>query len=245
MSPVTATPGKPVTPHNMPFTAHLAELRRRLLVCLATVMLSTGLSFYFAKPLIQALQKLTPEGTLFVQLTPGEVFLSTFKFSVMAGIGLSLPVILYQVIRFISPGLEGKERRLVIPLVALGFALFMAGIAFGYGVILPAMLHFLLDYGSEFAQNQLSFASFLDFCGGFIFASGLTFQVPLFLLFASLIGFTSSSALLAQWKWAVVACFLLGAIVTPSPDPFSQLLMAGCLFGLYGVSVGLIKIFGK
>lgn len=229
----------------MTFVQHLEELRRRVILSVITVLATTTLTFLNANGILRALQVLAPKGTLFVQLTPGEVFMSSFKLSLMAGIGLALPVIIYQIIRFVSPGLESKERRFVIPLLTLGLLLFVAGVAFGYAVILPLMLTFLLDYGQAVAQNQLSIAAFIDFCTGFLVGSGLVFQMPLFLLFAALLGFVSSKQLRRQWKWALIGSFLLGAIITPSADPFSQVVMATSLFGLYGFSIGLITVFKR
>lgn len=229
----------------MPFTQHLAELRRRLMFCLGTVLVISLLTFLNVNTLILTLQTLVPPSTLFVQLSPGEVFLSGFKLSVLAGVGLSLPVILYHVIRFVSPGLQPRERRFVLPIVSLGLLLFVAGVAFGFKVILPMMLAFLLDFGQEVAINQLSIAYFLDFCTGFLFAAGLVFQIPLFMLFLSFTGLVTSAKLVKQWKWAVVCGFLLGAIITPSADPFSQSVMATTLMGLYGFSIGLVKVFGR
>lgn len=229
----------------MPFVQHLAELRRRLIVSFLAVLGGTVLAFLYAKPMIWALQALVPKTTTFVQLSPGEVFLSSFKLSMFAGIGLALPVILYQLFRFVSPGLEPKEKRFVFPLLMLGLLLFAGGVVFGYSVILPLMLQFLLDYGQDLAQNQLSIASFLEFCSGFLFASGLIFQLPVFFLSASFLGLVSSAKLVRQWKWAIIASFLLGAIITPSADPFSQMVMAVSLLGLYGLSIGLLKAFKR
>jgi sec-independent protein translocase protein TatC len=227
----------------MPFVEHLEELRGRIISCVIVLAATTLVTFFFVTPIIRLLQALVPHSTNFVQLTPGEVFLSSFKLSFFAGIGLALPVILYHVFRFVSPGLAPKEKRLVLPLLLLGLCLFAFGVIFGYSVILPLMLDFLLGYGQQVAQNQLSIAAFLNFCTSFLFASGLVFQLPLVLLLMSFIGLINSKKLLHMWKWAIVASFVIGAAVTPSADPFSQTVMAASLFGLYGFSIGLIKLF--
>lgn len=238
------TPGPTPSVSAMPFVQHLAELRQRLIISVIAVLGATITTFLYAKPIIQALQRLVPN-TVFVQLSPGEVFLASFKLSLFSGIGLALPVILYQVLRFVSPALKPEEKRYGFPLLILGLTLFASGVAFGYGVILPLMLGFLLDYGQGLAQNQLSIAFFLDFCTGFLFASGVIFQLPLLLLFSALVGLVSSLQLVTQWKWALIISFVVGAIITPSADPFSQMVMAGSLFGLYGFSILLIKLFKR
>lgn len=229
----------------MSFSQHLDELRSRIIWCVSTLTLASGLAFWQAPAIIRSLKILAPHSTIFVQLTPGEVFLASFKLSMMTGIGLSLPVFLYHAMRFILPGMRPKEQRLAVPLLLTSTILFVAGIAFGYWAVLPLMLTFLLDYGAEVAQNQLSIAAFLDFCTGFLFGSGLMFQLPMFLLLTALLGFVTSQQLAGWWKGALIGSFLLGAIVTPSADPFSQTVMAASLFGLYGVSLILIKAFGR
>ncbi len=235
----------PVIHHDaMTFTEHLAELRRRIIFCVVTVVVLSMVTFMYADPIIHVLQVLVPPKTVFVQLSPGEVFLASFKLSVFAGIGLSLPVILYHIFRFVSPGLEPKEKRYILPMLVLGFILFVVGVLVGYYGILPFMLDFLLGYGQSVAQNQLSIASFLNFCVGFLFASGLLFQIPLFLLLISFTGLINSTKLLKQWKWAIVMSFFLAAVATPSVDPFSQTVMAVCLVALYGFSILLMKVFG-
>lgn len=229
----------------MSFSQHLDELRTRVVTCVVVYAAATALAFWQAPAIIRSLKVLAPKTTLFVQLTPGEVFLSSFKLAMLSGLGLALPVLLYHTMRFVLPGMRPKEKRLVLPLLLIGTGLFAAGIAFGYYAVLPLMLTFLLDYGSEVAQNQLSIAAFLDFCTGFLFGSGVMFQLPLFLLFAALLGFVTSKQLTQGWKVALVGSFLLGAIVTPSADPFSQCVMASSLFALYGVSLVLVRAFGK
>lgn len=229
----------------MPFVQHLAELRQRAIVCLVSLVVASGVTFYYSSRLIEALQHLAPQTTLFFQLSPGEVFLASFKLSMFAGFGLTLPIFLYHTIRFVSPGLKPTERITVLPLLLVSLVLFAVGVLFGYKVILPMMLGFLLGYGQAVAQNQLSIAAFLDFCTGFLFASGLVFQLPLFLLFTAFTGLIDSARLRGQWRWALVASFLMGAIITPSPDPFSQVVMATSLFGLYGLSLMLMKVFGR
>lgn len=229
----------------MTFMEHLQELRKRIIVCCIALTMTTTVAFLYANPLILILQAVVPKHTVFVQLAPGEVFLSSFKLSLFAGIGLALPIILYQVFRFVSPGLSPREQRYVLPILGLGLVLFCSGVLFGYAVILPLMLDFLLGYGQTVAQNQLSIASFLNFCTGFLFASGLVFQLPLFLLLMSFVGLTNSKKLAQQWKWSIVVCFVLGAVVTPSADPFSQTVMALSLFGLYGLSIALMKVFKR
>jgi sec-independent protein translocase protein TatC len=229
----------------MPVTAHLAELRHRLLISLGVTLVFSAAAFGLAPTLITYLTWLAPKATVFVQLSPGEVLFSSIKISIFCGVGLALPVILYHVVRFTTPGLTQREKDWVMPLLILAPLLFGLGALFAYRVLLPLTLTLLLDYGQTVAQNHLSIAAFVNFCSGFLLMCGLAFELPLFLLVMAWMGMLSSGQLLAQWKVALSGCFLLGAIATPGPDVFSQVVMTLALAGLYGVSIVLIRLFGK
>lgn len=247
--PKSASPASPPEltsgPGAMSFRQHLAELRRRLIICFVVLTITTLGAFLLAPQAIFLLKALAPRGTLFVQLSPGEVFMASAKLSLFAGFGLSLPVILYHTFRFVSPGLHHRERFLLFPMLIFGLGLFVAGVAFCYWAILPLMLDFLLSYGQEIAQNQLSVAAFLDFCMGFLIAGGLVFQLPLVLLFCAFMGLTSSAKLIASWRWAAIIAFIAGAVITPSVDVASQIVMSASLIGLYAFSIVLLKVFRK
>ncbi len=245
LSQPTPTASSTATPHTMSVVEHLAELRRRIVICLMSVGISVTAAFFYAEPMVRCLERLAPTSTHFVQLAPGEVLMASFKLAMFAGIGLALPIILFQLFLFVSPGLKPHEKKYVFPLLILGLGLFVAGILFGYWIFLPLMLEFLLGFGQSIAQLQMSIGAYLNFCLGFLFATALVFQLPLFLLFASFLRLVSSKILLKQWRWALVLCFALGAIITPSVDIFSQSVMAVALAGLYGFSIGLIRIFGR
>jgi sec-independent protein translocase protein TatC len=238
----TEVPSPPVA---MPFLSHLEELRTRLIWCAVAVGVMSTLTFFYAPALIRILQHSAPKTVDYIQLYPGEEFLSSFKLCLLTGLGLALPILLYHVARFTTPGLSLKEKRLIFPLLMVSTVLFAAGVVFGYYAVLPFMLDFLLGYGQEIARNQLSIAKYLDFCMGFLLASGLVFQLPVLLLFLSFFKLITSQKLINQWKWAIVGSFIVGAVITPSADPFSQTFMAIALLGLYGISILLIKACGR
>ena len=234
--------------HNTPqmtWQSHLTELRNRLIICVGALVAGFALAFYYADSLIDLLKALAPQSTIFVQLSPGEVFFASVRLSLFAAVGVSMPVWLYHIVRFVSPGLKPNENKLFMPFLFASLLFFAAGLWVGYVVILPLMITFLLDYGAQVAVNQLSIASFLTFCMGFLFASGLTFQLPLVLLVLNWLGLIQASFLLKWWRQALVAAFLLSAIITPSADPVSQTALAIVLLGLYGVSILMINVFGK
>ncbi len=245
---VMPTPSQPLEPKDitiMPMTGHLQELRYRLMVSLGILTLGVAVAFFYAKPMLQWLEVLAPQGTLFVQLSPGETFFAACKLAFFAGLGLALPVLFYQLFRFVSPGLKPREKQAVLPMILLGMILFAGGVCFGYTLVLPLMIDFLVGYGQDVVQNQLSIGAFVNFCLGFLFASGIMFQIPLMILCLGFIGLINSQKLLAQWKGACVVSFLVGAMITPAVDPFSQSVMSLALIGLYGLSFGLLKLLGK
>ena len=225
--------------------SHLVELRTRLIWSVSVLLVFTLAAFMWADRLIAFLQLLAPPHTIFIQVAPGEAFFAAMRLAIFAGVGLSIPVMVYHVIRFIAPGLRPQERGYLVPFMMLTVAFFILGVMAGYWAVMPLMLSFLFDYGQALAQNQLSIASYLNFCTGFLFATGLVFELPMVLVFASILGLLNYDKLLARWRAAIVASFILGAVVTPSTDPFSQIIMSLLLVGLYGVSLILVKIFQR
>lgn len=229
-------------PDAMTVIEHLGELRRRLMACVITFLLATVVAFWQSPVIIMALERLVPAHTQFVQLAPGEAFGASFRLSMMVALALVIPVILYHTIRFVSPGLHKHERKAVFPLAILAMGLFAAGVAFAYFVALPMMLTFLLDFGAEIAINTISIAQYLNFSTGFLFATGLVFQLPMVMLALGWMGLINSTQLFQQWRWAIVVCLLVSAIITPSADPISQMALGGGLYGLYAFSIVLLKV---
>ena len=229
-------------PDAMTVIEHLGELRQRLMACITTFLVATMLAFWQSPVIIRALEKLVPPHTQFVQLAPGEAFGASFRLSMLVALALVIPVLLYHTIRFISPGLHRHERKAVFPLAILAMGLFSAGVAFAYWVALPMMLTFLLDFGSDIAINTISIAQYLNFSTGFLFATGLVFQLPLVMLALGWMGLVTSGQLLGQWRWSIVVCLLLSAIITPSADPISQIALGAGLYGLYAFSIVLLKV---
>lgn len=224
---------------------HLQELRSRILVCGATVLIGVLLSFWFSRDLINLLKPLAPDHVHFIQLTPGEVLLSSLKLSIMSALVLALPVILFQTLRFVLPGLETREKRLITVVVVLGSVLFLAGIGFAYYAVIPPALSFLLEFGQEVAESQISIARFVEFCASLLLLTGLMFELPIVLFALSATKLVSSSMLLSQWRIAIIIILLLAAVLTPSQDPFTMIVVAGALTTLYALSIFPIRLFGR
>jgi len=236
------------TDDRFPLSVHLAELRRRLLVCLGTVGALAALSYPFshqiflllARPLRQALP---PGGTL-IFIAPTEPFLTYIKLSAFSGLFLGAPVVLWQIWRFVTPGLYEHERRHLLPFLMSASALFVLGVSFAYFVVFPLCFRFLLRWGYPEVQPLPSMGRYLDFTAKLLLAMGAAFELPVFIFFLAKLGLVDAQQLSRWRRYAVVLIFAGAAILTP-PDVISQLLMAGPLLALYEVSVLVARAFGR
>lgn len=228
----------------MSLLEHLEELRWRLIKSLAALAVGFAVCFAFNGPLITWLEY-PAHGTKFVFTAPAEYFMASLKVAFFAGLYLALPVILYQVIAFVAPGLQTRERAWVIPITFGSFILFTLGGLFAYFALLPAGLHFLLGFAPGSVEPMLSIGTYLGFAASLLFAAGFIFELPLLLLALAWIGLLSSATLVKFRKGAMVAALAIGALITPSADIFSQLMLAGALVFLYELSVLLIRATGR
>lgn len=229
----------------MPMIDHVTELRNRILICLGCLALTLGLGFYYALPLIRLFQGMAPKTIEFVQLTPGEVLISSLRVAFYIAVALSLPVILYHMLRFVLPGLLPREKTMVSWSLIGGTLLFLAGVVFAYFFVTPSALAFLVDYGQSVAKTQLSIESYISFCSALLFVTGLMFELPMVLFLLSLTGLVTSKKLMQEWRWATILIFIVAAIVTPTQDPFSMSLVGFAMVGLYALSIIPIKLSGR
>ncbi len=261
MHPVThdddlSTPATASQPHanaerQMSVVEHFEELRTRLIICLIAIVLASLLVFAYQESLFEVLQwPLRGAGgaktTLELIITaPGEYFVSIVKVSLLGGIALSLPLLLYQLLAFIGPGLLEAEKRWAFPVVIGACVSFGLGAWFGFALLLPVGLQFLLGIAPQDVRPMLSVGKYLSFAAGLVFATGLCFELPIFLLAASRIGVVTSYSLVRYRKNVLVGAFILAAIITPSIDVFTQGLLAGAIYALFEFSILLIRITGR
>jgi sec-independent protein translocase protein TatC len=232
----------------LPLTAHLQELRKRLILSFIAVGVGFVLCYslkemifdLLARPLLQVM----PSGSSLIFTSVAEAFFTYMKVAFMAGLILASPFILYQVWAFVAPGLYSKEKRYVIPFVFIGSLFLALGILFGYFIAIPFGFKFLLGYASDFIKPMPSMKEYLSFTIKFLLAFGLVFEFPVVLLLLSMIGVINAKMLARQRKYAILLIFIFAAVMTP-PDIVSQLLMALPLIGLYELSILLSKVFGK
>ena len=232
----------------MPFSAHFAELRSRLIKSLAAVAIGTFACFSFApdfyafvaQPVFEALPE---ESRQLIFLNPIEPFFVYLKLSVLAGFILTSPFVFFQIWRFIAPGLYAHERRAMIPLVFCSCLVFLLGAAFCYEIVLPMGLKTLIAAGmteSFAATAQISMASYYDLVIRLIAAFGIVFEMPIFSFFLTKLGVITHLTLTKHWRIAVVIIFILAALLTP-PDAITQIALATPMCLLFVLSIGIAK----
>ena len=235
-----------------PLTQHLLELRRRLLIVVLTTLTSTVVCLIFYKQIIRLLLRPADDlgaatgggaGLVFVEVT--EMVAVTFKVSVMAGLVLAFPVILYQVIMFVAPGLTSRERRYLLTFMPAVVGAFAAGVAFGYFVLIPPAINFLLEWGSDLATPMIRIGNYVNVMVMLLFWMGVVFETPLVMLILARLGIVSWRGF-ARWRryWVVVA-FILGALITPTFDPINQALVAVPLIVLYELGIWLARLAAR
>ncbi len=231
----------------VPLGSHLLELRRRLTYAALSVLVTTAVAFVFHEQVLILLMEPaqqfidTPgKKPIFTELT--EFISVAAKTSLMVGLFVSLPFVLYQVVMFVAPGLKPKERRYLYVLMPASLLAFVVGAAFGYRVLFPPMVNFLLDFGSDVATPFISIRSYINLMLTLLFWMGVIFEIPVVTFFLAKIGLVSPEALGRNRRYAVVAAFILGAVITPTFDPINQGLVAVPIIVLYEASVWLAKL---
>lgn len=227
----------------MPFLAHLGELRQRILVSLIAVGLGFAATFSFSERIIAWLARPLPAKLAFLE--PTEPFWVNMKVALVAGLFLVLPVVLYEVWAFVAPGLLPHERKFALPFVVLSTISFFLGATFALTVIVPFAVKFLVGYKTANLVPTISVNRYVDFVLKFTLAFGLVFELPLAITLGSRLGLVTPEFLARNRKYAILLCFLAAAILTPTPDAFNQLLMAGPLVLLYEAGIVAARLFGR
>lgn len=238
-------PGEEELPDDveMSIWEHLEELRDRALVSSGAVAACILLCFCFAKDLVIFLEKpVSDMGVRFLQLGPGEYFFTTVKVAGYTGILLAAPVVLYEIIAYVLPGLTKKERKILGPIVLGSSVLFYIGIYFAYLILTPAALKFFVGYADGAVESLWSIDQYFEFVLVLLFSTGLSFQVPVIQLLLGQTGIVSSKQMLSAWKFVIVGSVIAAAVLTPSTDPFTQMLLAIPLMSLYFGGAALVGV---
>ena len=243
--PPSPAPGEERSDRLLTIFEHLKELRYRVMMSSISVVIGLVISAIFADDFLQLLIEPAEEqhpGLRLQFIEPFENFVTYFRVALLGGLVIAMPMIVYHGLRFVTPALRGSERLWLYGTVVGSSVLFLSGVAFAFFVALPPALDFLLNFNNDLAEPNIRIGSYVDFVTRLLFWTGVSFQTPLIVMFLARIGLVRASQLLAWWRLAIVAAFVVAAIVTPSIDPVTQSLVAGPIIVLYFFGIGLAVI---
>ena len=237
----------------LPLTEHLAELRTRIFRTLVTWVIGALLAWSFSEqifglllaPAVDALgdDRLGGGGRPLQAIAPTEVFFTYLKCAALAGFVFALPVIFWQIWRFVAPGLYPSERSAIVPFVLVSTLLFIGGAVFGYVMVFPLMFDFFSQFDSEFVQSAWTMREVFALTTRLFLAFGIAFELPVLVFFLSVAGIVDAPTLFRGTPYAVLAVFVTAAVLTP-PDWVSQIFLAIPMVGLYLLGVGVAWVFG-
>ncbi len=246
----------------MPFLAHLEELRKRLIVSFSAIGVAFVLAFQIREYCLRLLQwplttdivvdrkfpfvifQAKPPIAKLTALGPAETLWTHFKVAFIVGVMLALPVVLYQIWKFIEPGLLPREKRFALPFVILSTISFFIGVAFCFLIVLPMAMQFLLTFDPSI-QQMPRFGEYVDFTLKFLLAFGVIFELPLGITIAARLGMVTPQFLARNRKYAILLNFVVAAILTPTPDVFNQALMALPMCVLYEVGILAARVVAR
>jgi sec-independent protein translocase protein TatC len=229
----------------MGFLDHLEELRRRIVYSIAAVAVGFFACWWkvewiydlMQRPILEVLRANGMSDKL-VYLNPTEPFNLYLKIAALAGLFVTSPFVLYQVWMFISPGLYRNEKRYVVPFMVSTIALFLAGGFFGYKVVYPQALAFLIHFGRQF-QPMITISEYTSLFLSIILGMGLIFEMPILIFFLALMGIVTARFMWKNFRYAILLIFIVAAIVTPTPDILSMCIFAAPMVALYAISIGI------
>jgi len=228
----------------LPFSGHLKELRARLIRCVIALVVTTILSLVFADKIIEFIKQ--PAGDIHFIFTEVTEMIGVYmRVSLMGGFILAMPYIIGECLMFVSPALTRREKKyvyIVLPWVGM---MFLAGVAFGYYVMLPPAIKFLLTFGTDIAVPQIKIGNYISLVTRILIAIGLVFELPVVTTLLARIGVITSHWLAGKRKIAIVVAFIVAAIITPTFDPVNQILVAVPLILLYEMSIWLALLVQK
>lgn len=236
-----------VANREMPFKAHFSELRGRFIRSILFLVVTTGVALAFHRQILkfllapaEDLNAFTGGLPIFTELT--EFWGAVLKISILTGLVAAVPFFLYQIVRFAAPGLTATERRWLYFLLPFSLISFAAGFSFGYYVLLPPAIKFLLNFGGDVATPLIRVGAYVNLVTLLLFWMGVSFELPIVMFFLARIGVATPRWYATKRKYAVVAAFVAGAAITPTFDPLNQALVAGPIIVLYEVGYWLARI---
>jgi len=240
---------EPVEDHKMSLTEHLIELRKSLTRSLIALGIGFGVCYYYKDFIFnivtRPLTRVLPKNSYLIYTGLTEAFFTYMKVAFFASLIITCPYILYQIWKFIAPALHSREKKYVVPFVISSTFLFISGVSFGYFVALPPAFEFFVSFNNQYLQAMLSFKDYLSLFVTFLLGFGISFELPIFIFFLTKLGIVNAAMLSKQRRYAILIIFIVAAILTPSPDALSQVLMAIPLMFLYEVSIFVSRFAGK
>ena len=233
-----AAEAEPVDDGSMTLVAHLTELRARLIKCLIAVALGSCVGYYFIDEIMHYLT--LPAGKLYY-MQPSEAFFTYLKVAIAVGFLIALPVIFYQVWRFFLPALTRAERVVLGLIVPSSVLLFFVGLAFSFFLVLPAAVRFFIGFGNAELEALFSVDKYFDFVIWFVLPFGFVFELPLVMIILAKIGILSSRFLKKYQRLVIFLSFVVAAIITPTPDIFTQSMIALPMIALYEVGYLIVR----
>ncbi len=233
---------------------HLAELRKRLAISAGSLIVMFFVMFYFHEPILEWM--VAPLNTALIEVGKisihaangmvttsqvGGAFFVALKVAFFAAIVGALPIILSQIWMFVAPGLYANEKKMIIPFIIGGTTMFLTGVLFAYYVVTPFGFDFLITFGSFKFTPLINIEDYVGFFTKIMFGFGIAFELPIFAYFLALLGMVNDRQMIDFFKYAIVIIFMVAAFLTP-PDVLTQLLMAGPLIILYGLSILIVKM---
>jgi sec-independent protein translocase protein TatC len=228
----------------MVISEHIEEFIQRVIFSLGNLVICVVICFTNIKQIVKCFQA-PAVGIKFLQFAPGEYFFASLKIAGFCGLLISSPIILYQVFLYILPATTKKEQEILLPITLSSGILFILGLIFSYFFLVPAALNFFITYGTEIIEPFWSFDQYFNFIAILIFTTGLAFQIPIIQVVVGFLGIISGQKMLSAWKYIVIGSTALAAIITPSTDPITQIIMSSALLILYFGGLGIVFLFNK
>jgi len=223
----------------LPFRIHFDELRQRSFHIFLIFILFSLFLFLNVKPIVQFLE-IPVNNVKFFQLSPGEYFIETIKIALYLSFIIIFPIFLSQFSFFMNPGLTSAEKKFVLPLLTGSLILVSGSFYFSYYCLIPAALQFFISYSLDVLEPLWSFTQYFDFILVLFITTALTFQIPILQLIIGILGLVSSSNMLKIWKYVLLIAVITAALLTPSTDPITQLLLSGAIIFLYFLGITIL-----
>lgn len=229
----------------MSLMQHLEELRRRLIIIVIAILVAAIAGFVISRPVLDLLRAPLPDKFQTLIFTgPADAFGVQVKIAGFLGIAFAMPIILFEVWRFVTPGLTARERRFVWPVIVAALLLFALGLVIGY-IIIPYALNFLLSFGGDTLTPLLTVDKYVGFVTTMLLAFGLVLEFPIVLIGLARVGILTHRRLAAQRRWAIVTIVVLAIVLTPGGDPISPLILSGVMFLLFEGSLLVIRLIRR